>query len=1095
MSYLMEDSFFCFPAESRPVVAAESNGRIPRMWLGSSVQSAAGLFIPYLPEPRTAEAGRSTRSEVFSRQVIGFSRAFQKVVQLLSEPHVRRDSAAIERNSPFWTFDLRICGGSLPGSRIGRESFGNELPEPPRLAILIKGVMETGIGTEASSFSLGLLQERLSDLVARFRAIAPTDLTTLPICWSSEGPLVTIQDNRAIIRPECLGLGPGFNYSAEIRKSLAAGLSHRFSTIADYRSFVDSNSSATIPVSWPESSPDLLSTCTALLSHKSSTILSIRVHPSRLTNSEASAFRNRLEKISKSKSSVDEVATATLEMLLRQRDLFQCVVQVSSESKAAVSAVTQAFIAEHVLSGSRSNVEHESRRLSAVHAIIPEESTVAEYNLRNLEMLPWGCSWPEALASSQPASNSPLNFEQSFLNPENGELSTVAIKPKSHAAPSDIQRLLGLPDMFLERDAEGEPEFCRMRYLFSTGELLSVWRLPVVPPGGHQGLQSRYPNPFEQFPEPTPVNGDCISLGRIQMRGLDTNTEFRVPFDRRTDGVAGVGDRSIVVAGSPGSGKTNFCLSFLQQLWPFVNDGGNGKARDKRTPYLVIDPTRGNEFRALVDSIDKNGSEDVLLFTVGDPRCSPFCFNPFQVPRKVSVQSHISRLMSCFRSAYEMWDPLPAIFEMALRLAYEGIRSKWWESRPESHGRTWTAAIDFAQGLPDEPFPVLSDVVLAMGKGEPNEKFHGRPSIMVQQKEMWGGQTENAHTIVASTYLRLRNLSDNYDTIIGGPASGRPCIDLCKLMEKPAILEFGMVGDSQALALIMSFLVCALAGTIEGRENPQDNKHFLVLEEAHRLLAGDHGSGKQGSNSKAQAAEDINTMLAEVRKYGQGVMIIDQRPGSLVGGVIDNAYLVAMHRLNEEKGFKQFVQQLNLNADQQRYVRSELRPGQMVTLDRRSGLPVLVRPKNLDTDAKKMHDENLRLLMSDRVRRVLADDISFSHLQKGGSNSVTVEVGTVDLPDLKRTGVIRRPYEDQLLRTIQDILDSDDREHQEKSAIYLLKEADRVASVFDKTLKEVPPGDRWIKVVEEIVNRNELQANTLEIVKSLVEQTNGRNAE
>ena len=36
----------------------------------------------------------------------------------------------------------------------------------------------------------------------------------------------------------------------------------------------------------------------------------------------------------------------------------------------------------------------------------------------------------------------------------------------------------------------------------------------------------------------------------------------------------------------------------------------------------------------------------------------------------MSIQAHISRLMACFRAAYFMWDPLPAIFEEAIREAY-----------------------------------------------------------------------------------------------------------------------------------------------------------------------------------------------------------------------------------------------------------------------------------------------------------------------------------------------------------------------------------------------------------------------------------------
>jgi|GEM_PF-5535379 len=1145
----MDSRFLSFP-DSRPVVAAEANGPVPRMWLGSSVQAAVGVYVPYLPEPRSADSGRGSRSEVFGRHVAGFSRAFQRVVQLLSEPHVRRETAALERDAPFWTFDLRICGGSHPASTPGSISSTPEIGDPPRIVLLIKGVVETSLGDEAAATSLNLLHNKLDEFVSRFRSLAPSDLTTLPVDWVNEGPLAVVDSKsmRALIRPEGVGLGSGYNHSVEIRRSLAGSLGRRYSNLAEYKVQAQKGSSATVPLLWPPSSTDGLATCAALLAQRCATVLSIRVHPSRLTHVEAQAMAERLSALGSSTNLDDIAARATLQTFLQQRDLFQCVVQISSESRNVASMVGQAFIAEHVLSGTRRSVSSDSRRLSSVHAVIPEEQVVAEYNLRNIEMLPWGFAWPEALAASQPASNAPLSFELSRLDPIDGSASRVAVKPKAHVPSSDVQKLLNLPDFFLERDAEGASSLSRMRSLFTVGELLSVWRLPVVPPGGYLGLQSRYPNPFEQLPEPTPVNGDTISLGKVQVRGLDTATDFRVPFmpnevqRKQFPGVAGVGDRSIVVAGSPGSGKTNFCLSFLRQLWALKVNEATGNGCRRQTPYLVIDPTRGNEFRSLIDKSDGERPGDVVLFTVGDPRCSPFCFNPFQVPRRVSVQSHISRLMSCFRAAYEMWDPLPAIFEMALRQAYEVLRKDWWEAReegivkqvrvgyerlasgqapaevalflgvseqtffrwrhsyPESRidagRRSWAASIDFAES-DDEPFPKLADVVGAMGKGEkekddPQETYKGKRTVMSAQKEMWGGGTENAHTIVASTYLRLRNLSDNYDTIIGGPAPGRQCVDLRKLMEKPAILEFGMIGDSQALALIMSFLVCALAGTIEGRVIPESGErqvHMLVLEEAHRLLAGDHGGGKQGSNSKAQAAEDINTMLAEVRKYGQGVMIIDQRPGSLVGGVIDNAYLVALHRLNEEKGFRQFVQQLNMNADQQRFVRSELRPGQMVVLDRRSGTPVLVRPRNHNTDAAKMTDDELRDLMHDRVQRVLGDYKDLDQLappadaaQHQVNTAPAAPPGT--MPSVR---VAERPYEGRFFSALNEYGAAADQENRKKLARFYLEDVEQFAVVFDKALANEPATTRWLKITQWFIANRGLSNDIIERIKDDVE--------
>jgi len=1122
----MEDNRYLLFPNSRPVVATEPEEGIeqqqPRRWLSPSVQAAVGVYVPYLPEPRSTDSGRGSRSEVFGRHVAGFSRAFQRVFQMLSEPHVRRVSFAIERDRPFWTFDLRICGGGTPGST-GSSIDSNlvEIGAPPRIILLIKGVVETSPGKENAS--LELLKSKLDELATRFRTLAPNDLTTIPIFWVTEGPLAIVKGRKAYVRADGVGIGAGYNHSVEIRRALAGSLGRRYSKIEDYKQEAKKGLSATVPLLWPASSSDGLTTCTAILAQRCATVLSIRVHPSRLTQVEASAMAQRLNAITATTSPDDVAARATLQTLLKQRDLFQCAVQISSESHNVAVMVGQALIAEHLLSGTRRNVSSDSRHLSAVPAVIPAEQVVAEYNLRNVEMLSWGCAWPEVLQSSQPAGAEKTNLQQSYLNTSNGLVTNVDVKTKLHTPLSQLVNLLALPDFFLERDAEEVLALARMRSLFTVGELLSVWRLPVVPPGGYPGLQSRYPNPFEQLPEPTPSNGDAVSLGFVQLRGLDTSTEFRVPFlpqrdDQKVPGVAGVGDRSIVVAGSPGSGKTNFCLWFLRQLWSANNPKDEGHVpRDRRTPFLVIDPTRGNEFRALLDRKSVEGTDDVLLFTVGDPRCSPFCFNPFQVPQRVSVQSHISRLMSCFRAAYEMWDPLPAIFEMALRRAYEGTRKQWWEKREreskssDKSARSWTASIDFAQD-DDEPFPILADVVAAMGKGEPGEKFNELPTVMSEQKEMWGGTTDNAHTIVASTYLRLRNLSDNYDTIIGGPSPDRQCVDLRKLMDKPAVLEFGMIGDSQALALIMSFFVCSLAGTIEGRVIPESGEreiHMLVLEEAHRLLAGDHGGGKQGSNSKAQAAEDINTMLAEVRKYGQGVMIIDQRPGSLVGGVIDNAYLVAMHRLNEEKGFRQFVQQLNLNADQQRYVRSELRPGQMVVLDRRSGAPVLLRPGNQNTDAAKMSDAALRDLMHDRVKRVFGDykkveqctpengalqvqldgvPASLPAAQPSASVSLVKKANPVAMRSLvkKANPVAMRPYEDILFNTL-DAYGKAEEGNRKVLAKNYFKDVKEFGRIFDKELKNEPDDTLLLKVTQWFINNRGASADIIESIKGHLE--------
>jgi hypothetical protein len=90
-------------------------------------------------------------------------------------------------------------------------------------------------------------------------------------------------------------------------------------------------------------------------------------------------------------------------------------------------------------------------------------------------------------------------------------------------------------------------------------------------------------------------------------------------------------------------------------------------------------------------------------------------------------------------------------------------------------------------------------------------------------------------------------------------------------------------------------------------------------------------------------------MLAEVRKFGQGILVMDQRPSSLVGGVLDNALIKIMMKLSDRQGFERLSDDLNLNAAQQRFARTRLKGGDAIVLDRDAGQPVLLRGRNAKT--------------------------------------------------------------------------------------------------------------------------------------------------
>ena len=177
-----------------------------------------------------------------------------------------------------------------------------------------------------------------------------------------------------------------------------------------------------------------------------------------------------------------------------------------------------------------------------------------------------------------------------------------------------------------------------------------------------------------------------------------------------------------------------------------------------------------------------------------------------------------------------------------------------------------------------------------------------------------------------------------------------------RLLAGPAVVEFGALGDETSIALVMAFLVGQLVGHIEHDFRLRPNRrHILLIEEAHRLLSAEAGAsgGPNAGNARGKSAEDLNTMLAECRKFGQGIAILDQRPSSLVGGVMDNAYTNVLMRLLDARGFEGMKAALNLDAEQERYARTRLAPGEAVVLDRRSGQPVLIRAPFVHGDLKK----------------------------------------------------------------------------------------------------------------------------------------------
>jgi hypothetical protein len=550
-----------------------------------------------------------------------------------------------------------------------------------------------------------------------------------------------------------------------------------------------------------------------------------------------------------------------------------------------------------------------------------------------------------------------------------------------------------------------------LRALATAEEAAGLFHLPIVEKAGKTSALSTAETPFVIPPEVLDAHRfgprePRVRAGYLYQRETllspDTMGEkaqaFSLPLKRLM--------MPSLLVGAPGSGKSNMALYMLLQLW-----------RDHKMPFLVLDPSTGQEYRLLLGSTmpttpgvlpadhESTLQEDMIVYTVGDHEGCALRFNPFCVPPGVTVRSHVTRLMAAFKSAYSMPDPFPAVFESALQRLYT-------HDKYVGEGNAWN--LD-DKGEKSNAFPCLADFAKAMNDELEENVLPG-----------YKGSGEATGILKGGTTIRIESLYKNLGHIINVRQNDPEFFQ--RMLRRPAVIELGALGDTTSIALMMAFLLTQLVGHVEHafntiRDEGSERLHLLLIEEAHRLLSGEGGGG----DARGKSAEDLSVMLAECRKFGQGIMILDQRPSSLVGGVLDNANIKILTRLSDRSGFERLSMELNLSEDQQRHARTRLNPGDAIMADWKSGQPVLIRSANVSDGLKKgrldKEREHAQMIRNAEQWRLLspeAEPYSFEKAKEAAAEQAAAPA--VDKSLLHSRNWIRREVEeaaDPLLKLLE----------------------------------------------------------------------------
>ena len=377
-----------------------------------------------------------------------------------------------------------------------------------------------------------------------------------------------------------------------------------------------------------------------------------------------------------------------------------------------------------------------------------------------------------------------------------------------------------------------------------------------------------------------PPSQQALPLGYLMQEGRELKGRL-VSLDRKEL------KKHTFVAGTTGSGKTTTCLRLLVD------------AASQNMPFMVIEPAK-TEYRRLLDS--EFGSS-LIVFTAGKENGAPFRLNPFEFLPTESISSRADLLKACFLASFDMEAAIPNLLEEGLYRCYELYG---WDLSTDENCHL-ANRLDAWKG-DGRFFPTISDYIREV-------------LSLVDEK---GFDSRLANDYKGSIRARLDSLrAGSKGLMFDTPRS----VDFMDLIDRNVVIELEELKSGEDKSFFMGLVLGCLNEALKARHHgDSDFQHITLVEEAHRLLA----KPSAGSSSRRTLGVEMFTdMLAEVRKYGECLVIIDQIPSKLAPEVLKNTGTKILHKLFARDD-KDAVGDTMALSDKQKNSLSNLLPGQAV---------------------------------------------------------------------------------------------------------------------------------------------------------------------
>jgi DNA helicase HerA-like ATPase len=422
------------------------------------------------------------------------------------------------------------------------------------------------------------------------------------------------------------------------------------------------------------------------------------------------------------------------------------------------------------------------------------------------------------------------------------------------------------------------------------------------PPGSEvPGIRLALRPDFDVTPEQsvavTPDGPPGIELGEI----LDRNLRAAGPLVLPRDSL----NRHVFVCGATGAGKSQTVRSLLEA------------ATRQRVPWLVVEPAKA-EYRLMAARLP--GTE-VIRIRPGEPDAIAAGLNPLEPAvdgggARFPLQTHADLVRALFIASFRSEEPFPQVLSAALGRVYQDAGWDLALGEPADGGQAGLA------------YPTLTALQRAAERVVTEIGYSQRVT-----DDVLG-------------FIRVRLASLRHGTTGRFLEGGHP-IDFGALLARNAVLEIEDVGDDADKAFLIGAVLIRLAEHLRlaHRRNPAGAgglRHLTVVEEAHRLLRRAESADGPGGGAAAHAVEMFAGLLAEIRAYGEGLIIAEQIPARLVPDVIKNTAVKIVHRLPAADDREAVGATMNASPAQSRYLVT-LPPGQAAVFSDGMDFPILVR--------------------------------------------------------------------------------------------------------------------------------------------------------